>query len=101
MISDHEGMAMNRLLSVVSAFLLIAGIFGISAAAQETDLNAIFRRFQELHAAGNYPAALREAEKYEAVVKSRFGTNHVNYASALGSLALVHKAQGKYAEAQA
>src|SRR5271167_16384 len=39
------------------------------ATAQQGDLNAIYKRFGELYAAGNYPAALVEAQKYEAAVK--------------------------------
>ena len=57
------------------------------AAAQQGDLNAIFRRFDELYRAGNYPAALAEARKFEAGVKAQVGINHVSYAAALNNLA--------------
>jgi CHAT domain-containing protein/tetratricopeptide (TPR) repeat protein len=70
------------------------------AAAQQGDLNAILRRFNELYAAGNYPAALVEAQKLEVGVKARFGLHHVNYAIALSDLALVYESQGKYGEAE-
>jgi CHAT domain-containing protein/tetratricopeptide (TPR) repeat protein len=70
------------------------------AAAQQTDLNAILRRSNELHAAGNYPAALVEAQKLEAAVKARFGEKHANYARALINLARVYQSQDNYGEAE-
>src|SRR6266446_2462747 len=70
------------------------------AAAQQGDLDASLRRFNELYAAGNYPAALVEAQKLEAGVKARFGINHANYGLALHNLAIVYADQGKYADAE-
>ena len=70
------------------------------AAAQQGDLNAIEKRFNEFYAAGDYPAALVEAQKFEAGVKARFGVNHANYGVALNSLANVYAAQGKYTDAE-
>ena len=70
------------------------------AAAQQGDLGATLRRFNELYAAGNYPAALVEAQKLEAGVKARFGVNHANYGVALDNLARVYGQQGKYADAE-
>jgi hypothetical protein len=60
-------------------------------AAQQGDPNAIFRRWSEPHAAGNYPAALVEAQKLEAVVKARFVVNHPDYAATLHNLGPVGK----------
>jgi tetratricopeptide (TPR) repeat protein len=88
-------------LGVLSGTASVAVIVIAPAAAQQGDLNAIFKRFNELYAAGNYPAALVEAQKFEAVVKARFGVNHSNYGSALNNLALVYQAQGNYADAEA
>jgi CHAT domain-containing protein len=70
------------------------------AAAQQADLNAIHKRFKELYAAGNYAAALVEAQTFESMAKARFGVNHANYGVALNSLAIVYRAQGKYADAE-
>jgi tetratricopeptide (TPR) repeat protein len=53
----------------------------------------------ELISAGNYAAALTEAQRYEAAIKVEFGTNHANYAAALHNLAIVYWSQGKYVEA--
>src|SRR2546430_596055 len=55
------------------------------AFAQQTDLNAILKRFNELYAAGNYDAALVEGQKLEVGVKAQFGTNHTIYAAALNN----------------
>ena len=70
------------------------------AAAQQGDLNAILRRFNELYDAGNYAAALVEAQKHEAGVKARFGVNNAYYGNTLYNLANVYEAQAKYAEAE-
>jgi tetratricopeptide (TPR) repeat protein len=89
-----------RCLSILSgATLLLTGAIA-PAAAQQGDLNAIFRRFSEFYDAGNYPAALVEAQKFEAGVRARFGVNHANYGAALNDLAMVYEAQGKYVDAE-
>jgi CHAT domain-containing protein/Tfp pilus assembly protein PilF len=90
-----------RCLGVLMGASLLVVILLAPAAAQQTDLSAIQRRSSELLDAGNYPAALVEAQKLEAAVKARFGTDHPNYAVALNTLAIVYRAQGKYAEAEA
>ena len=69
-------------------------------AAQVDDLTAILNRYNELEAAGNYAAALTEAQNLERGVKARFGVNHANYGFALNNLATVHQAQGQYGEAE-
>jgi CHAT domain-containing protein/tetratricopeptide (TPR) repeat protein len=87
-------------LSVLSGTTFFVMIAMAPAAAQQGDLDTMLRRFNELYAAGNYPAALVEAQKQEAVVKARFGVNHSNYSVALNNLAVVYQAQGKYADAE-
>jgi CHAT domain-containing protein/tetratricopeptide (TPR) repeat protein len=89
-----------RCLGIVSGGLFFFLIAVASATAQQGDLSAILRRFNELHDAGNYPAALVEAHKLEAGIKARFGINHINYAVALDSLARVYGQQGKYLDAK-
>ena len=89
-----------RFLRVLSGTTLLFITVVAPAAAQQGDLNTIQKRFSELYAAGNYPAALIEAQKLEAQVKARFGTDHPNYVVALNTLASVYRAQGKYAEAE-
>ena len=90
-----------RCLSALLGATLFVLIAMAPAAAQQGDLNAILKQFSELYAAGNYPAALVEAQKLEARVKARFGVNHGNYGIALNNLASVYRAQGRYADAEA
>src|SRR5262249_44465979 len=71
------------------------------AAAQTDSINAIQKRFDELHASGNYPAALAEGQKLEAAIKAQFGVNHTNYASVLHRLGQLYWRQARYAEAEA
>jgi hypothetical protein len=51
----------------VSSFALIALILLVPASAQQGDVNAITKRFMERYAAGDYAAALVEAQALEAV----------------------------------
>ena len=81
------------------AVLLLVMAFAVATPAAAQDLNALLKRTNELRAAGQYDAALAEAKKLEAAVKSRFGANHANYAIALNALATVYRSQGNYAQA--
>jgi CHAT domain-containing protein/tetratricopeptide (TPR) repeat protein len=87
-----------------AAMILSATLFVMIAiapsAAQQGDVDAITKRFLERYTAGDYPAALVEAQKYESAVKARFGVNHANYAIALNFFAVVYRAQGNYAQAE-
>jgi tetratricopeptide (TPR) repeat protein len=89
-----------RCLGVPLGAMLLLSIAVAPAVAQQGDLNAILKRFNEFYGAGNYPAALVEAQNFEAGVKARFGVNHANYGVALNNLAMVFEAQGKYADAE-
>ncbi len=64
------------------------------ASAQRGDLEAIFARMRDLSVAGNEEAALVEAQKFEALVKARFGTDHPYYAAALNALGIVYNHLG-------
>ena len=90
----------NRIATLMLAFLLAAYLALVPAGAQQSDLQAIYKRYQEYYQAGNYAAAVVEAQKLEAVSKGRFGTSHTNYAAALNNLANVYSAQGKYSDAE-
>jgi hypothetical protein len=90
---------MRRLLSFATALIVLVGVIGCppSATAQRADVEAIFKRVQELLGAGNYPAALAEAQKFEAAAKAQYGINHTWYGVALGRLATAHQKLGHYA----
>ena len=94
----------SRWRSGLIAFLVVPVIAMVSApsqaVAQQIDVAAAQKRFQDLYAAGDYAAALAEAQKTEAAAK-RGGTNNFAYVSALNDLARAHQALGRYAEAAA
>jgi CHAT domain-containing protein/Tfp pilus assembly protein PilF len=90
---------MNRLGILLGAILFVLSSMA-PAAAQQGDLNAIVKRFNEFYNAGNYAAAIVEGQKLEAGIKARFGVSHLNYAAALNNLALAYNQQGKYADAE-
>jgi CHAT domain-containing protein len=91
---------MHRLLSLVSIIVVVFFVGSVPAAAQQSEAAAIYKRYGEVFAAGDYAAALIEAQKYEAAVKAQWGVNHTNYAAALGNIANVYFKQGRYAEAE-
>jgi CHAT domain-containing protein/Tfp pilus assembly protein PilF len=91
---------MHRLRVILTISALVMAASGVPAAAQQ-NLDAILRRAHEFGAAGNYPAALAEAQKLEAGVRARYGTAHPNYAIALETLARVYRAQSRHDEAEA
>src|SRR5215475_8610553 len=85
-------------LAVSVIVLAIAADSLLLPSAAQTDPAAAQKRFQDLYAAGNYSAALAEAQKTEAAAK-RAGTNNFAYVSALNDLARAHQALGRYPEA--
>jgi CHAT domain-containing protein len=87
-------------LSLVCAILVVGIFVDASAYAQQVDLGATWARFFKFFEAGNYPAALAEAQKYETGTKARFGAEHPNYADALNLLANVYVVTGRYGEAE-
>jgi tetratricopeptide (TPR) repeat protein/CHAT domain-containing protein len=83
---------------VISALALFA--VAPSSRAQTGDLAQLQKRFEELFERGDYAAALSEAQKLDALVRSRVGPNHPSNAIALGDIALVLAAQNRFAEAE-
>src|SRR5713226_8656020 len=88
--------SLSGLVAFGVAFMLAMG--SAPAAAQQVDIAAAQKRFQDLHAAGDYAAALAEAQKTEAAAK-RGGTNNITYVLALNDLARAHQALGNYSTA--
>jgi len=79
---------MRRLASFVAVIAMVMGLAMVlaPAAAQQGDIRAIEDRLQRLFEAGNYTAALAEANKLVNAAKARFGANGVPYAQALTNL---------------
>jgi CHAT domain-containing protein/Flp pilus assembly protein TadD len=88
----RSGLAASVIVLVIAADSLL-----LRPAAQQID-TASQKRFQELYEAGNYSAALAEAQKAEAAAR-RGGTNNFAYVSALNDLARAHQALARYGEA--
>ncbi len=84
-------------------WLLVAAALWITLplAAQQTDLSAVEKRYQELFAKRDYAAALAEAQKLEADAKAQFGDQHLTTARAHDMQAEVYFAQARYPEAEA
>src|SRR5262245_62579033 len=93
------------------ALLVVAGALAVAAPSSApaatatatsdiTDLDAAKRRIEQLTDARDFAKALDEAQKLDAIVKSRFGTSHTNYAVTLTVIARIHHRQGKYDEAE-
>ena len=94
---------MHRLLSFIAVIVLLILTFipAPAAFAKAGDPDAIFKRYKAFYAAGNFAAALVEAQKLEAAFKAQFGNGHPNYAHALTHVANVYFALGRYDQAEA
>jgi CHAT domain-containing protein/tetratricopeptide (TPR) repeat protein len=92
--------AILRCLCGLWAMMLFLLIAIAPAAAQQGDLNAILKRQKEFMNAGDYAAALVEAQKAEILAKARFGVAHANYGVALYNLGSLYRTQGKYSDAE-
>src|SRR5262245_19703994 len=62
--------SMRRLISFASAVCMLATLLAAPASAQHSDIEAIYRRFQEHYTSGDHQAALVEAERLEAAISS-------------------------------
>jgi tetratricopeptide (TPR) repeat protein len=83
------------LIVVTTAYIWVG-----EARAQSDESNILFQRVTELYQAGKYAQAMPLAEGYAAAMKSGHGDETPQYAVALSWLALLHKAQGRYGEAE-
>lgn len=70
-------------LCIFTLSLTIAGSVVAWAAAQADNVGDILKRYEQLHRAGDYRAALVEAQKLEATVRARSGKDGMPYAGAL------------------
>jgi CHAT domain-containing protein len=96
-----RGGSMRRFVLSVVICAAVDGLAGAPAAAQQPDLSAIIKRYQDYSAAHDHAAALGEARKLEAAVKARFGTQHKFYALTLVLQGRSYEGQARYSEAEA
>jgi CHAT domain-containing protein/lipopolysaccharide biosynthesis regulator YciM len=89
---------LSALVAFAATLALAMGSEPGPAMAQQFDIAAAQKRFQDLYAAGDYAAAFAEAQKTEAAAK-RGGTNNLPYFLALNDLGRAHQALGRYGEA--
>src|ERR1700730_9748665 len=90
----------SRIATFVAVPLVVVCFAPASAWAQQAEISALSKPFQDFYAAGKYSDALAESQKLEGYVKTRFGTNHTAYATALYNLALVYASQARFGEAE-
>ncbi|MCC6778710.1 MAG: tetratricopeptide repeat protein [Hyphomicrobiales bacterium] len=92
----------SRWLGGLAACALAAALAGAvappAALAQQFDIGAAQKRFQDLYATGDFAAALAEAQRTEAAAK-RGGTNSLAYVLAANDLGRAYQALGNYTNA--
>ena len=91
----------NIMVAAAVLFLATSAAPWPAAAQDMRELTATFSRMRALSSAGNYDAALAEAERFEAAVKAQFGVNHPHYVAALNALAICYGNLGRYADSEA
>ena len=65
------------------------------------DIQAIADGYDKLFFAGNYAGSLAQAQKFEAVMKSRYGAEHVAVSVPVLAIGRSYLALGRYGEAEA
>src|SRR5262245_7804738 len=90
-----------RPLLAAAAFGLCIGLATPAAAQFPPDVQAVAKKYDELFRAGNYAGALGEAQKFEALIRSRYGVQHQVYAMALLSIGRSYLGLGRYDEGEA
>jgi hypothetical protein len=72
------GVTFSHAFAKVRALILalaVANIAPLPTSAQQDDIAASQKRFDEFYTKGNYPAALLEAQKLETLIKARLGVD--------------------------
>jgi tetratricopeptide (TPR) repeat protein len=84
----------------IMALLALLSAGPATAAGRGPNLEAMQKRYDQFAAAGNYAAALVEAQKLEAAIKSLSGTANNNFGTALTMEAEANWHLGRYREAE-
>jgi CHAT domain-containing protein/tetratricopeptide (TPR) repeat protein len=90
----------RRLFSIVSLVLAAAISLAAPALARGSDAAAVEKRFLQYFSAGDYAAALVEAQNLEPLIRAQAGTRSVNYVIALSHLAEGYMNLERYREAE-
>ena len=85
-------------LIVLATLLASAGSIGAQAQGGD-DLAALRDQVSRLHGQGKYAEAVPLAERYVALARQKHDEEHAEFAAANAWLAIVYRAQGRYAEA--
>jgi len=93
------GLGRSRLALAFIALFLVAWL-SIGNTQATNDLAALSRQVNRLYGQGKYAEAIPIAERYVALVRGKYGENHLEYATAILWLALVKEEQDRYAEAE-
>jgi len=84
----------------VGLMTMLATSFALAAYAQETLWDELNAKASTLYQQGQYSEAAKVAEEAWEVAENTFGPDHPNVATSLNNLAVLYKAQGKYAQAE-
>lgn len=82
------------------SFLVSGSVLLPAARGQEELWDELNLEAAELYEAGKYDDALRAAQSALAVVESSLGKTHPRVAVSLNNIALIHYAQGRFAESE-
>src|SRR5215470_15930508 len=79
---------------------LVGSLAPIGMRAQSADdLPTLRAQVSQLHSQGKYAEAAAIAKQYVALARQKHGDKHPQFATAIGWLAAIHEAQGRYADA--
>jgi CHAT domain-containing protein/tetratricopeptide (TPR) repeat protein len=93
---------LNSSAAVGVALIIFATTFHWApvACAQSDNPDALYNSVGELYRTGKYAEAVPLAERYAEMMKSQYGTEAPQFATAINNLAQLYQNQGRYAEAE-
>src|SRR6476659_8314623 len=100
--SEHSLIGARTRKGLVATMLawLATAAAPMPAVAQRIDIAATQNHYKNLYGQGNFAAALIEAQKLEAAVRSLVGTRNPNYAVVLEFVGNSYQGMGKFVEAE-
>lgn len=86
--------------AILLAALIVSVAPVVLRAQGADDLAALQKQVSRLHGQGKYGEALLICERYVALARERFGEDHREFATAIGWLGHVYRAEKRYAQAE-